>query len=121
VSILEIHGSADASLPYDGGTGDRTLSRTPFPPPAKGLETLGAVNGCPSTPATSTDAENPDLSTQVWQPCRDNTLIERVRVEGASHAWMGHPAARAAAVGEAYMAFDSTTAAWSFLAAHPRV
>jgi polyhydroxybutyrate depolymerase len=123
VSILEIHGSADMNLPYDGGQGDRSITPADFPPPIDGLNTLGKANGCPATPAGSTDARNPDLSFEVWAPCEGSTLMERVRVEGANHAWMGHPPANkatAALVGDPYLGFDSSAAVWSFLAAHPR-
>jgi len=121
VSILQIHGSADTNMPFDGGVGETGISGEDFPPPLQGLETLGVANGCPTSFATTTDPTNPDVSAQVWQPCDENTLMVRVRVEGASHAWMGHPTALPKAmVGEAYMDFDSSAAAWSFLAAHPR-
>jgi poly(3-hydroxybutyrate) depolymerase len=50
--------------------------------------------------------------------------VRYVVVDGATHAWMGHPPASAAAaayVGEPYPNLDASRAIWSFLAAHPRV
>jgi polyhydroxybutyrate depolymerase len=119
VSVVHIHGTADQNIPINGGTGDRSLSQTDFPPPIDGVHTLAAANGCPADPSESV---NGDITTDVWSPCQGSTAVEFVKVNGAGHAWMGHTASKLAGalVGPPYMGLDSSAVIWSFLAAHPR-
>jgi polyhydroxybutyrate depolymerase len=120
VSVIHIHGTADRNIPINGGTGDRSLSQTDFPPPIDGVRTLAAANGCPADPSESVSG---DLTTDVWSPCQGSTEVRMVKVNGAGHAWMGHDASSALAgtlVGPPYMGLDSSAEIWSFLAAHPR-
>lgn len=122
VSVLEIHGTADQNIPINGGAGSKSLTQDDFAPPVDALETFAAADRCPSTFETSTDPSNAAVSYEVWQPCRSGTLVEWAKVAGANHAWMGHAGSRATQsyLGSPYMGFDSSTAVWSFLAAHAR-
>lgn len=118
VSLLHIHGSADRNVPIQGGEGDRSLSGNSFNRPAAGVRAVATADDCPGVQRPKVPGR-PDLTIELWNPCRDNTAVELVVIEGASHAWMGHPG-RSRLVGEPYAAFDSTYEIWSFLAAHPR-
>jgi polyhydroxybutyrate depolymerase len=123
VAVMEIHGTDDQHLPINGGKGPKDISGSVYPPPAQGLKTLAARDHCRHRPATSVDSKNHDLTYEIWRPCRAGTIVEWVKVRGASHAWMGHPASSPAAerlAGKPYMRFDSSAAVWSFLSAHPR-
>lgn len=122
VSALEIHGTADQNIPINGGMGSRSLTQTDFPPPVDALNTFAERDGCRSTPTTSTDQSNPAVHFESWQSCKSGTTVEWVKVTGANHAWMGHPASPGSQllVGKPYMGFDSSAAIWSFLSAHHR-
>src|SRR5262249_16887816 len=74
--------------------------------------------------ATATvDAENADVTTQTWSPCDAGTEVAWTQVQGANHAWMGHPApsgVESRGGGPVYDGLDATPAIWSFLAPpHP--
>jgi polyhydroxybutyrate depolymerase len=122
VSVLEIHGTADQNIPINGGMGSRSLTQIDFPPPVDALETFAGYDGCGSVPNTSTDPSNPAIHLESWRSCKSGTSVEWVKVTGANHAWMGHPASPGTEplVGKPYMDFDSSAAIWSFLSAHPR-
>lgn len=124
VAAMEIHGTADQTVPIDGGQGRRSAggAGSGFPPAEQGPETLAAVDGCPAQPASAADGHNGAVTFQVWQPCRQATTVEWAKVEGADHAWMGHhtPPGEQRLVGTPYMGFDSSAAVWSFLAARSR-
>jgi len=123
VSVLEIHGTADANIPLDGGAGSHSLSRTDFHPPRDALSTMAGVAGCPPDPVESTDAGNPDVAVDTWAPCDRSTEVQWVKVAGANHAWMGHPSASGLServVGAPYPDLDASLVIWSFLSAHPR-
>jgi polyhydroxybutyrate depolymerase len=121
VSVLHIHGTADRNIPIDGGRGVGRAGIA-FQPPRDAVTTFARVDGCPAASSTTTAADNPDVTIESWQPCDDSTAVQFVTVAGASHAWMGRTSTRAgqAASGAPYMRYDSSSAIWSFLAAHPR-
>jgi len=123
VAALEIHGTVDQNIPINGGYGQRSLTKTDYPPPVDGLKTIAAHDACPSAPTNAPDPSNAAVRFQIWQPCRAGTVVEWAMVAGANHAWMGHPGSRATQLltgGKPYSGFDSSAAIWSFLAAHPR-
>ena len=122
VAVMEIHGTADQNIPINGGVGQKSLTQQNFLPPVDALMTFAAQDGCPSAPALSTSQANHDVNYEVWQPCKAGTVVEWVKVTGANHAWMGHASTTASQrlVGQPYMGFDSSSAVWSFLAAHFR-
>ena len=121
VSLLHVHGTADENLPIDGGAG-KGVAGVSFRPPIDGIRTLARVDGCPSTPTTTTDPDNADVTIDTWSPCSQGTEVQLVKVAGASHAFMGGPQrpAQRAVVGEAYDRYSSAQEIWEFLAAHPR-
>ncbi len=102
VSVLEVHGTADTSLPFNGG---RVLPRTalataPVPSTAEIMQRWTQVNGCPPTPKTT--VEGP-VRTSTWEGCRAGSRVTLVAVEGGGHTWF------AAGLGPANGAVDATT------------
>jgi polyhydroxybutyrate depolymerase len=123
VSVIHLHGTADTNTPIDGGKGSG-VAGVEFRPARAAVEALAAADGCTGEPRLATDPSNPDLMVATWSGCGSGAEVCYVVVDGATHAWMGHPAASAAAaayVGEPYANLDASRAIWSFLAAHPRV
>ena len=79
--------------------------------------------GCADAPVPGAGPTRPDLSVTTWTPCKDDMTVRYVVVEGATHAWMGHPAYSELAssyLGEPYPDLDASRAIWSFFALHPR-
>ena len=118
VSMLHLHGLADASVPVEGGVGEG-ITKTNWNPVIDGLQELAAAEGCPE-PTTVTDPDQPELQIQRWSPCDDGTTIEYVLVPDANHAWMGASGGELSPSGTPFAGFDSSEAIWTFLAAHPR-
>jgi polyhydroxybutyrate depolymerase len=122
VSVIHLHGTADTNTPIDGGIGSG-FAGVEFRPARAAVEAMAAVDGCNGEPGSSTDPSNPDLTVTTWSGCGGGAEVRYVVVDGATHAWMGRPAASAAATslaGEPYSNLDASRATWSFLAAHPR-
>ena len=122
VSVLEIHGTADQNIPINGGVGARSLTQNDFPPPVDALKTFAGDDECRPTPITTADRSNSAVHFERWPLCKNGTSVEWVKVSGANHAWMGHPASPGTEllVGKPYLGFDSSAAIWSFLSAHAR-
>jgi polyhydroxybutyrate depolymerase len=121
VSLIHVHGTGDRNHPIDGGVGEG-VSGVAFHPAIDGVRAIAAANGCPTASTMTVDPSNADVSTEAWQPCAAGTAVVFVRVEGASHGWMGGTATpvQDALVGPAYDQYSSSAAIWSFLADHER-
>lgn len=122
VSVLHLHGTADTNMPIGGGKGSG-IAATSFVPARRAVEAMAAASRCTVGPTTSSDPANPDLAATTWTNPQGTVAVRLVVVDGATHAWMGHPPQSAmgtAYVGAPYERLDASRAIWSFLAAHPR-
>jgi polyhydroxybutyrate depolymerase len=81
LSVLEIHGTADAVVPYHG---------TPHDPNS---DVLGWVRGwvgrdaCRPDPKATSDGT--DVERFDWTRCRGGTEVSHLRLIGGAHAWPG--------------------------------
>jgi polyhydroxybutyrate depolymerase len=116
VSILHIHGTADANIPLAGGIGTESIAGVAFPPPRAGFESLAKLDGCPAPTTTVTG----NITTDLNEPCDRGTAAEFVTIATANHSWPGGTPIVTPAAGAAYAAYDATAAIVTFLLAHPR-
>jgi poly(3-hydroxybutyrate) depolymerase len=101
VSILEIHGTADATVAYD--------SVSDF------LAGWAQRDGCTGGPALAQVA--PGVERFDWAPCTGGTEVEHLRIDGGAHA---RPGATPPDPGPP-APISATREAWRFFAAHTRV
>lgn len=122
-SVLQIHGTADDRVPYDGGPGRaRTVAGAPNvngPSVPSVNQTWRAIDGCPA-PVTSAAG---DVTTQIAD-CPDGRTVELISVAGAGHQWPGgQPSPLAQRLGDIpppSTALNATDTIWSFFNAHRR-
>jgi polyhydroxybutyrate depolymerase len=105
VSVIEIHGTADQLVPYEGG---RTAggATQPSPPTPALAERWAKLDQCPTPPATQTQGP---VTTTSWSGCAEGTAVKLVTIEGGGHTWF------APGLGTANGAVDATAEIWSFL------
>jgi polyhydroxybutyrate depolymerase len=120
VSVLHVHGTADAAVPIDGGLGPEGVSGVDWRVPLDGAASFAELIGCPPDPARTTDEANADLTIDTWRPCDDGTEVRFVTVDGAPHSWFGpgRPGTRPGV--ELYNGLDTSAEIWAFLTTHPR-
>ena len=116
VSILHVHGTADANIPISGGVGADAISGVSFPPPRDGFDVIARLDGCP-TPTTLTEGA---ITTEASDPCNNGTAAAFVTIATANHAWPGGTPIVTPASGPGYADFDATRAIVEFLLSHPR-
>jgi len=111
-SVLHIHGTADAVVPYNGGAATgASVDQT--------IEKWRSFLGCSTNPTTS-DFQNTnlfDLSTAqriTYSNCGEQTL-EHIKVIGGGHQWPGISTWNGG-VGTINMDFYSPEIIWDFLA-----
>ncbi|HZO73046.1 MAG TPA: PHB depolymerase family esterase [Ktedonobacteraceae bacterium] len=105
ISVLNIHGTADALLPYNGFSPDLDPS-WPLPPIPQWLQEWAGRDGC--NPAPQVFLHTPQVMGEQWTGCQDGTAIVHYRIEGGGHSWPGPLAGRP---------FQAII--WNFFQAHP--
>ncbi len=122
-SVLQIHGTADDRVPYNGGPG-KALSATGAPnvdgPSVESVNaTWRAINGCPAPTSTT----NGDVTTQIAD-CPDGRTVELITIAGAGHQWPGGvPSPLAQDLGDLpppSTALNATDTIWGFFSQHHR-
>ena len=122
-SVLQIHGTADDRVPFDGGPGKaRTLTGAPNVDgpsvPAvnatwRGIDACGALQTSTAGVVTTQTAD-----------CPQGRTVELISVAGAGHQWPGGvPSPLAQRLGDLpppSTAVNATDTIWRFFAAHPR-
>jgi polyhydroxybutyrate depolymerase len=106
-SFLDIHGTADTVVPYNGKKPDRAGSVPRY------AARWARRDGCAATPARSSPGR---LVTRYRYPgCDDGLRVERLRLSGTDHGWpgAGPPFPRHNPTG-----LNANEAVWAFFAAH---
>jgi polyhydroxybutyrate depolymerase len=87
VSVLEVHGTADGTIRFDGGA----FFGKPYPSARKVVERWAALDGCDQTEVAGEtldlDREVQGAETKVvrWQNCRSGSGVELWPIQGGSH------------------------------------
>lgn len=94
ISILEIHGTNDALVPYGGGLNGSVLLAAVD----SVLNFFVGNNQCDVSPDISNipNIATDDFSTvkrYVWPNCADFTSVELLKITGGAHTWPGLPGA----------------------------
>ena len=108
VALLEIHGTGDPTVPYDGKPLTHLLAAPVW------LAQWAQRDGCASSPQTQRLA--PSVTRLRWTGCRDHVSIEHLRVQGGQHVWpQGVLIAGAGSSTAATGVPQTTQLMWSFL------
>ena len=81
ISILEMHGTADRVVPYDGSP------KRGLPNIADWLAAWSKRDGCMRENRPRAIAS--DVTRRRWTGCRDGTIVEGYRIAGGGHTWPG--------------------------------
>ncbi|GGU14469.1 alpha/beta hydrolase family esterase [Nocardioides albus] len=104
--ILQIHGVADATIPY-AGDADRDLPAIP-----EWVRGWAEHNGC----TTSTTRTKRDIETTRWAGCDQGAEVQHVAVEGGGHVWPG--ADIYSGGGHVTHTIESASVIWDFFSRH---
>lgn len=85
VSVVEIHGTADGVVPFEGGLViSPRVASAPAPSVPAVAERWAALDRCPGP---STSSSEGTVVTTVWSGCAGGTSVRLVRVDGGGHTW----------------------------------
>jgi polyhydroxybutyrate depolymerase len=127
ISIIHIHGTADHTIPYDGGPGRRDNAGAGSRLPAKIdgpaipslIDRWRKTDGCAAPKSTSSGSVTTSIAT-----CPEGRAVELITIAGAGHQW---PGSRPTPVAQRLLGLDAPSAAlratptiWTFFSEHPR-
>jgi polyhydroxybutyrate depolymerase len=105
VPILEMHGTADANVPYDGGR-STYHNNMAMPSVMTVIQRWAALDGCTGSQVTTRIGIT---TTTLWNRCSGGAVVRLDTVVGGHHTWFG--SSFDPVRGEP----DSNTVVWSFL------
>jgi polyhydroxybutyrate depolymerase len=83
--ILHVAGTADETVPYEGGAGPvAALMGSSFPPTPKMVAEVAADDGCTAPP---TKSEAGRLTTEEWDGCAGGSRVRFITIAGWPHEW----------------------------------
>ncbi|HXW56153.1 MAG TPA: PHB depolymerase family esterase [Candidatus Cybelea sp.] len=123
VSVLEINGTEDPLVPYDGGqvrhgSSGRILSAR------DSVAYWARIDGCPATPVRDSfhgeSSGGFETRHEIYSGCRDNVEVALYSVVGGGHTWPGgRQYLPALIIGKTSRDFDANDIIWKFFQAHP--
>jgi polyhydroxybutyrate depolymerase len=126
LAVFALHGTADPIVPYGGGpiTGHGPDAAEVLSVPDT-IALWSAKNACPAPPPPTALPDKVNDGTHITittsGPCRDNTRVQLVTVEGGGHTWPGTtPNLPEKVIGKTSQNLNTAQAIWDFFAAqHP--
>jgi polyhydroxybutyrate depolymerase len=125
VPVLQIHGSNDRHVPWEGGMGCG-IAGIPFNSVPATQTGWRARNGCTAGPRTLLDEEG-DGRCEREGSCPSEGEVVLCTIQGGGHAWPGGaprelslPRCEAAGEGHQSTTFHASERMWRFFAAHAR-
>lgn len=118
VPALVIHGTADSMVPYDGGQGDTSLTRTDFASVASVVQAFLRPWGDTTATTRTIDRRDDGTSVTITDHGKGATVVLRlITVTGGAHHW---PGGRKARLSEGKtQEIDANTEILRFFADHP--
>lgn len=118
IPVLAIHGTADQTVPYEGGQGVPPLPITGdlmFASVEASLAPFLAASDCGDT--TEQTYQNGDATCDAWSACATSAPIERCTIDGGGHTW---PSGSIPAIfGATSKDLDASQRIMEFFSAHP--
>jgi polyhydroxybutyrate depolymerase len=115
VSVLEIHGTNDPIVPWNGG---ETKGKGYVESVEKTIEFWVKHNRCTGTSKTKRISGN--VIKQSYTPCQSGTEVVLYKIEAGGHTWPeGNEYFPEAVVGQTNNEFNASQAIWDFFKRHP--
>jgi polyhydroxybutyrate depolymerase len=108
VPFMQIHGTADAIVSYNGGLGNQSAEQV------LGLWTSRDSCAQPAvvTPLPDLVSEGSTVERQVWSPCTAGVRVEHLKILNGGHTWPG--ASGSSGLGNTNRDISATAELWRF-------
>jgi polyhydroxybutyrate depolymerase len=124
VSVMEVHGTADPLVPYEGGEMTGRGGASTIVSVAATIDRWRTINGCTTEAETLRLPDNGDgtsVTKSSWSECERDTAVVLYTVTGGGHTWPGGlQYLPEKTIGTTTTQFSISTASWEFFRSHPR-
>lgn len=126
VPVIHFHGTKDRNVPYQGGVGDRSITKTDYHSVKYTIDKWKAINGCSetSTKKDFTDKTNDGttVSSETWNNCAKGSAVALITIKNGGHTWPGSPLKKWGKLGLGKVCHDISAAKimWEFFKKHPK-
>jgi polyhydroxybutyrate depolymerase len=117
VSVIHFHGTADENVPYQGGSGSKSIAGVQFTSVKDSIDYWVNFDQCQAAPKTETFA---DIKHDTYINCADGTAVELYSVIGGGHAWPGSDGPAGPVGDQPTLSISATKLIWDFFASHPK-
>jgi polyhydroxybutyrate depolymerase len=118
LSVASFQGTADPSLPYDGGGTPPAAVLSAERSVAFWAGAAGCATGRPATVVSDTVADGTRLRRLSYPDCLGHRDVVLYTIEGGGHTWPGGPEA-SSRVGRVSREVSATRVIWDFFQNHP--
>jgi len=116
VSVMHFHGTADQSVPYDGGPSSNPLVRgVEFKSVSSTIGFWVKHDKCPAMPKVT--YQKGDVVCESYEPCQEKTAVTLCTINGGGHTWPG--GAPYGLGGKTSYDISATEEMFKFFEAHP--
>jgi len=123
LSVMHFHGTDDRFAPFEGGMGDRSLSRTKFLSVGTSIQAWVKANGCAGVQATRQEPDRAKdgmtVTRTTYSPCKEASEVVLLAVQGGGHTWPGRPPGLAI-LGKSTSDISANDLMWEFFERHAR-
>lgn len=118
VSVLHFHGTADENLPYNGGSGPKSVAGMQFVSVKDSIKFWLNFNQC----LVSAQTESfDDIQHDTYTNCANGTTtVELYTIIGGGHAWPGSNGPAGPGGDLPTQSISATKIIWEFFVAHPK-
>jgi polyhydroxybutyrate depolymerase len=115
VSIIDIHGTADAVVPYAGGVGT-SMKNFSFASVKDTIDFWITADQCPGTVVRE---ESGPVVHEAYSPCSDGAAVELYTIQDGAHVWPGGTQT-GTRVAKSPSTINATNIIWDFFLNHPK-
>lgn len=121
IPVIHFHGTADRFVPFAGGIGDHSFTRSRFLPVRQTVELWATVNQCefpprelsPLKPATDSADHETWVQTLVYENPKFGPEVRWITVHGGGHTWPGQ-LSTIGYLGRSTLLIDANQLIWNF-------
>lgn len=117
VSVIHFHGMEDENVPYNGGSGPKSVAGVEFVSVKDSIDFWLNIDQCPLSPQTESFA---DFQHDTYVNCANETAVELYSIFAGKHSWPGSAAPAGPGGDQPTPSLSATKLIWEFFAAHPK-
>lgn len=116
MSVIHFHGKNDTFCPYNGGVGEKSVSRAEFKSVTDTIDSWKKTNFCPDRPRDIFQTKT--VKCLTYAPCKDNAEVKLCTILNGGHTWPGGNTRIPQKLGTINKDINANELMWKFFTKH---